>query len=109
MLKRGQLISIAIQGDFGKPRPALVIQSDMFNETHNTVTVALITSDLIDAPIFRVNIDPTEENGLNHKSQIQVDKIMTIKKDKVGSVIGKADDTTMIKVNRAMAVWVGLA
>ena len=109
MLKRGQLISIAIQGDFGKPRPALVIQSDMFNETHNTVTVALITSDLIDAPIFRVNIDPTEENGLNHKSQIQVDKMMTIKKDKVGSVIGKADDTTMIKINRATALWVGLA
>ena len=109
MLKRGQLISIAIQGDFGKPRPALVIQSDMFNETHNTVTVALITSDLIDAPIFRVNIDPTEENGLNHKSQIQVDKMMTIKKDKVGSVIGKADDATMIKINRATALWVGLA
>ena len=109
MLKRGQLISIAIQGDFGKPRPALVIQSDMFNETHNTVTVALITSDLIDAPIFRVNIDPTEENGLNHKSQIQVDKMMTIKKDKVGNVIGKADDATMIKINRAMALWVGLA
>jgi mRNA interferase MazF len=109
VLKRGQLISIAIQGDFGKPRPALVIQSDMFNETHNTVTVALITSDLIDAPIFRVNIDPTEENGLNHKSQIQVDKMMTIKKDKVGSVIGKADDTTMIKINRATALWVGLA
>jgi mRNA interferase MazF len=98
-----------MQGDFGKPRPALVVQSDMFNETHTTITVALISSDLIDAPIFRVNIDPTEENGLNHKSQIQVDKIMTIKKDKVGSVIGKADDTTMIKVNRAMAVWVGLA
>ena len=81
MLKRGQLISIAMQGHFGKPRPALVIQSDMFNESHATITVALITSELIDAPIFRVNIDPTEENGLNHKSQIQVDKMMTIKKD----------------------------
>jgi mRNA interferase MazF len=71
--------------------------------------VALITSDLIDAPIFRVSIDPTEENGLNHKSQIQVDKMMTIKKDKVGIVIGKADDATMIKINRAIALWVGLA
>jgi mRNA interferase MazF len=109
VLKRGQLISIAMQGGFGKPRPALIIQSDMFNESHATITVALITSDLIDAPIFRVNIDPTEENGLNHKSQIQVDKMMTIKKDKVGSVIGKSDDATMIKINRAMALWVGLA
>ncbi len=109
MLKRGHLISIAMQGNFGKPRPALIIQSDMFNKTHATITVALITSDLIDAPIFRVNIDPTEENGLNHKSQIQVDQIITIKKDKVGSVIGKVDDATMVKINRAMVLWVGLA
>ena len=109
MLKRGHLISIAMQSDFGKPRPALIIQSDMFNESHATITVALITADLIDAPLFRVNIEPNKENRLNHKSQIQVDKMMTIKKDKVGSVIGKADDATMIKINRAMALWVGLA
>jgi mRNA interferase MazF len=108
-MKRGNVVTIAIQGDFGKPRPALVIQADVFNETHTTVTVLLISSELVSAPLFRIEIDPSHENGLSKRCQIQVDKMMTVKREKIGSIIGQVDDATMLRVNRALAVWMGLA
>lgn len=108
-MKRGEIVTIAIQGDFGKPRPALVIQSDAFNETHATVTVALISSTLIDAPLFRLDISPNSTNGLSKVCQIQLDKLMTVQRAKVGNTIGHADDSTMVRVNRGLALWVGLA
>ena len=108
-MKRGDIVKIAMQGDFGKPRPALLIQADLFNETHATVTVLLISSLLIDAPLFRIDLEPEPENGLNKLSQIQVDKIMTVKREKIGDVIGSLSDSAMVKVNRALAVWTGLA
>jgi len=108
-MKRGDIVKIAMQGDFGKPRPALLIQADAFNETHATVTVLLISSLLIDAPLFRIDLEPEPENGLNKLSQIQVDKIMTVKREKIGDVIGSVSDSAMVKVNRALAVWTGLA
>ena len=108
-MKRGDIVKIAMQGDFGKPRPALLIQADAFNETHATVTVLLISSLLIDAPLFRIDLEPEPENGLNKLSQIQVDKIMTVKREKIGDVIGSLSDSAMVKVNRALAVWTGLA
>ena len=108
-MKRGDIVKIAMQGDFGKPRPALLIQADSFNETHATVTVLLISSLLIDAPLFRIDLEPEPENGLNKLSQIQVDKIMTVKREKIGDVIGSLSDSAMVKVNRALAVWTGLA
>ena len=108
-MKRGDIVKIAMQGDFGKPRPALLIQADSFNETHATVTVLLISSMLIDAPLFRIDLEPEPENGLNKLSQIQVDKIMTVKREKIGDVIGALSDSVMVKVNRALAVWTGLA
>ncbi|CAG0982119.1 putative endoribonuclease MazF [Methylophilaceae bacterium] len=108
-LKRGEIVTIAIQGDFGKPRPALVIQADAFNETHATISVLLISSETINAPLFRITLQPTAENGLSKSSQIQVDKIMTVRREKIGAVIGRLDDATMLQVNRALAVWIGLA
>jgi len=101
-------VTIALQGDFGKPRPALVIQSDRFNE-HATVTVLLVSSTLIDAPLFRVRVDPDEENGLRKPSQIMVDKAMTVKRDKLGPVIGSATEEAMIEVGRCLAVFLGIA
>ena len=65
---RGDVVTIAMQGDFGKPSPALVIQSDPFNE-HVTVTVLPVSSALVDAPLFRVTIQPTPVNGLQIPSQ----------------------------------------
>jgi mRNA interferase MazF len=108
-MNRGDLVTIAIQGDFGKPRPALVIQSDVFSDIHETVTVALLSSRIVQAPIFRLNIAPDDRNGLTKECQIQIDKIMSIRKERIGSTIGKLDDTMLVRVNRALALWLGLA
>ncbi|MEM6603541.1 MAG: type II toxin-antitoxin system PemK/MazF family toxin, partial [Pseudomonadota bacterium] len=67
-MKRGNIVIVSAQGDYGKPRPAVVVQSDLFNDTHASILVALITSDLHDAPLFRLDIEPSEENGLLSKS-----------------------------------------
>jgi len=108
-MKRGNIVTIAMQGDFGKPRPALVLQSDVFSDIHATVTVALISSEIVQAPIFRLDIEPNEANGLTRPSQVQIDKIMSIRSEKIGSVIGKLNDVVMVRVNRALALWLGLA
>ena len=108
-MKRGQIVTIAAQGDFGKPRPALIIQSDSFNETHPSVTVLLVSGELVNAPLFRINLAPNNDNGLNKPCQIMVDKPMTVKREKIGSLIGKIDDAVMLQVNRAIVVWMGLA
>lgn len=107
-MKRGEIVTIAMQGDFGKPRPALVIQSDLFNATHATVTVMLISGELVNAPLFRINLAPDADNGLSKASQIQVDKIMTVRREKIGASIGRLDELTMLQVNRALVVWAGL-
>jgi mRNA interferase MazF len=108
-MKRGNIVTVAMQGDFGKPRPALVLQSDVFSDIHGTVTVALISSEIVQAPIFRLDIEPNEANGLTRPSQVQIDKIMSIRSEKIGSVIGELNDIMMVRVNRALALWLGLA
>ena len=108
-MRRGDIVTVAFQGDFGKPRLALIIQSDVFNETHATVTVLLMSSEIVAAPLFRITVVSTPENRLEKISQIQVDKIMTIRRDRIGAVIGRVDDETLVGVNRALAVWIGIA
>ena len=108
-MKRGSLVTIAMQGDFGKPRPALIIQSNMFNKEHATVTVLLISSELVEAPIFRLNVLPNSQNGLTKPCQIQVDQIMSVRAEKIGKKIGELDEASLTSVNRALAVWLGLA
>lgn len=107
-MNRGDFVTIAMQGDFAKPRPALVIQSDQFNE-HATMTVLLVSSTLVAAPLFRVTIQPTEGNGLQKPSQVMVDKAMTVKRDKLGAVFGSAGDAAMLEVGRCLAVFLGIA
>jgi len=107
-MKRGDLVTVALQGDYGKPRPALIIQSDQFAELDG-VTLALLTSDGSDSPLFRVDINPAPENGLRKPSQILLDKIMTVPRAKVGRVIGRVDSNTMVQVDRAIALFLGIA
>ena len=107
-MRRGDVVTVAAPGDYGKPRPALVIQSDLFEELPS-VTLCLVTSALRDTPIFRITIDPSPTNGLQRVSQIQVDKIMTVAREQIGAVIGRLDDAAMLKVNRSLAVFVGIA
>jgi mRNA interferase MazF len=106
-LKRGDLTDIALPGDFGKPRPSLVIQSDLFDE-HPTVTVLLITSTLAEAPLLRITIEPSKENGLQNRSQIMVDKAMTVRREKLGKPFGKVSNGTLQEVDRCLAVFLGI-
>lgn len=107
-MKRGDFVTVALQGDFGKPRPALVIQADQFN-AQATVTVLLVSSTLIDAPLFRITVQPDEANHLQKPSQIMADKAMTVRRDKLGAPFGSASDEVMLEVSRCLAVFLGIA
>jgi mRNA interferase MazF len=107
-MSRGAVVVVALQGDYGKPRPALVVQSDMFSELPS-VTILPITSDLRDAPLYRIGIEATPGTGLNQASQIMVDKLHTIPRKKMGQVVGHLDEGVMVAVNRAMALFLGFA
>ncbi|WCP16191.1 putative endoribonuclease MazF (plasmid) [Sphingobium sp. AntQ-1] len=107
-MNRGDLVTIALPGDFGKPRPALIIQSDQFDQT-GTVTVLLVSGTLVDAPLIRTTIDPTPANGLRKRSQVMVDKAMSVKRDKIGAPIGHLDAEAMVAVTRALAVFFAIA
>lgn len=107
-MKRGDLITVSLPGNYGKPRPALIIQSDLF-DGHPSVTVLPITSELREVPIFRVMVEPNSENGLHEKSQVMVDKAHTIAKEKLGKPFGRLNDELMLAINRALAVFLGFA
>ena len=107
-MRRGDLVTVALQGEQGKPRPALVVQADRFADLA-AVTVLPITGTLLDAPLLRVEVAPNAQNGLAKPSQIMVDKPQTPPRGKLGAVIGRLDDATMLAVNRALAVFLGLA
>ncbi len=106
-MRRGDLVTVALQGNYGKPRPALVIQSDLFGE-HPSMTILPVTSDPRDLPLFRVPLSPSDTNGLRVASEIMVDKAQTVPREKLGPTIGRLDDATMIMVTRALALFLGL-
>ncbi len=107
-MKRGDFVTIAMHGDFGKPRPALLIQADQFDE-HATVTVLPVTSTRVAAPLFRIDVQPSTTNGLQRPSQIMADKAITFKREKVGPAFGHIDADAMVQVERCLAVFLGLA
>ena len=106
-LKRGDLVTVALQGELGKPRPALVVRSDRYADLI-AVTILPITSTLMDTPGVRITVEPEAENGLTVRSQIMVDKPQTPPLTKIGSVIGALDRQTMRAVDRAMLLYLGL-
>lgn len=105
---RGDIVAIAAPGDFDKPRPALVIQANQFSE-HSSLTVLPISSTLVDAPLLRVTIQPSPENGLHKVSQVMVDKTLTVRRDKIGARIGRLDADILVQIERCLAVFVGIA
>ncbi|MFO1430777.1 MAG: type II toxin-antitoxin system PemK/MazF family toxin [Candidatus Competibacteraceae bacterium] len=107
-MKRGDIVTVAIQGDYGKPRPAVVIQSNWLSAT-DSVLVCLFTSTLRDAPFYRLTVEPMPENGLQGVSQIMVDKIMAVRRDQCSTVIGRLDEATVFALNRMLALVIGLA
>lgn len=107
-MRRGDLVAIALQGGQGMPRPALVMQADHFADLA-ALTVLPITSTLLDAPLLRVGVEPSAQNGLAKRSQIMVDEPQTPPRSKLGAAIGHLDDATMLAVNRVLAVFLGFA
>ena len=107
-VSRGDFVLVVSGGDFGKPRPALVIQSDLYNDTHHSITLCLVTSTLVDAPLFRILIKPLKRNGLKVVSQVMVDKVQTARRDRIKSVIGAAGMAEMRAVDVALRGWMSL-
>lgn len=108
MTRRGDIVVVALQGDSGKPRPAVVIQADWFNAL-STVVVLPLTSTLQDAAVTRIDIAPGVENGLKLPSQIAVDRPQTVRRARLGPTIGRLDNEVLLAVHRSLAVFLGLA
>lgn len=108
-MKRGDVVVVATTGDYGKPRPAIIVQTDTFPETHASVIICQMTARLVDAPDFRVTIEPSPDNGLREASQVMVDKPVTVRRDRVGHVIGRLSAAQMAQLNAAIALVMGLA
>jgi mRNA interferase MazF len=106
-MRRGDFVTIVLQGDFGKPRPALVIQSDRFSE-HSSLTVLPVTTTLVAAPLLRVTVKASETSGLKQESQVMVNKAMTVKRDKIGQTFGRIDVDAMQEVDRCLALFLGI-
>ena len=108
-MKRGAIVVVAAKGAYtGKPRPALVVQSDLFNPTHQSVTICPITSDCVDAPLFRIPLPPGERTGLRVASQIMIDKIVSVPHTAIASEIGKCDADELEAAEDALRLWLGL-
>jgi mRNA interferase MazF len=103
-VRRGDLVTIAVGIDYGKPRPALIIQSDVFDALR-AVTVLRLSSELHDWPTFRVTVLPSAENGLRQASQVMIDRAVSLPREKVGGVFGRVDEATMRVVSRTLAAF----
>jgi len=108
-MRRGDVVTVAAAGDYGKPRPAVVVQTDALPLEHASVIVCQMTSDLSDAPDFRVTVEPSAENGLRAPSQVMADKPVTIRRERVGDRIGRLSERDIARVSIALAFVMGLA
>ena len=108
-IRRGDVVTVAASGDYGKPRPAVIVQTDAFPEGHASVIVCQLTSDIVDAPDFRITVEPAPDNGLRSRSQIMADKPVTVRRERIGGHIGRLSEENMAQLNVALAFVMGLA
>lgn len=106
-MKRGDLVAVVFPGRYGKPRPGLVVQHEAF-EALPSVTLLPLTSELRGLPLVRVPVEPDEETGLRVPSEIQIDKVMTVPRERVGPRIGALDEVTLRRVDEALGRFLGL-
>jgi mRNA interferase MazF len=106
-MRRGQFVTVATRGDYGKPRPAIIVQSDLFAALPSVVICPLTSTVRDDADQFRLDVEPSADNGLRVLSQIAIDKITVVPNAKIGAVIGAADGALMVRVSRALALFLG--
>ena len=107
-MKRGDLVTVVLPGAYGKPRPAVVVQSDRYQEMES-VTFLPLTSEVLPKQVFRITVSPTAENGLLTPSQVMADKCSTLPLAKVGAVFGRLDNTSMGRIDQALAAFLGFA
>jgi mRNA interferase MazF len=108
-MTRGDIVVVATRGAYtSKPRPALVVQDNSFNETHGSVTLCPITSDCIDAPLFRIALPPGERTSLQVSSQVMVDKIVSVPREAITRSIGHCSAAELLAVDDALRRWLGL-
>jgi len=105
-MQRGDLVTVSLQGDYGKPRPALIVQSDLLTDLESVV-LCPVTTDLRNA-MFRVTVEPNPANGLNALSQVMVDKLSTLPRTKISEPFGRLNDERMKAVDRAILLVVGI-
>ena len=106
-MKRGEVWTVSGAGYAGRPRPAVIVQDDRFDATAS-ITVCVFTTDETEAPLFRLAVTQNERNGLRYISRLMVDKLSTVSKERLGARIGRLDDEDMVRLNRAMLVFLGL-
>jgi mRNA interferase MazF len=108
-MRRGDVWNVAGgSDDAGTPRPAVIVQDDRFDATAS-VTICAFTSDPTEAPLCRLLVEPSAENGLTLASRLMVDKTTTVAKTKLGTRIGRISDEDTVRLNRAILVFLGLA
>ena len=105
---RGDVVVCVSHGDYGKPRPAVIVQSDLFNPTHGSIVVCPITSHIVDTPMFRIRLDASKQNGIKVESQIMIDKVMAIKREKIRKKIGKLAKSDVSKLDLALKLWLNV-
>ena len=107
-MTRGDIWTVSAAGYAGKPRPAAIVQDDRFDATAS-ITICVFTTDETEAPLFRLPIRPSERNGLREVSRLMVDKLTTVSRDRLGARVGSLDDGDIVRLNRAIMVFLGLA
>lgn len=107
-MKRGDVVVVALPGDLGKPRPAVIVQTDILNEHLRTVLLCPISSYSSDPIFFRVPVEPMLENGLRLPSEIMIEKLQAANKSKIGKVIGRMDDQTMERLAQSLTIALNL-
>ncbi|HVV92844.1 MAG TPA: type II toxin-antitoxin system PemK/MazF family toxin [Hyphomicrobiales bacterium] len=108
-MKRGDVVTVAASGDYGKPRPAVIVQTDALPDAHASIIVCQMTSSIVLADDFRVTIEPSARNGLNVRSQIMVDKPVTVRRERIDRAIGHLDENDLSRLNAALAFVMGLS
>ncbi len=107
-MRRSEVWTVSGPGYAGKPRPAVIVQDDRFDASAS-ITICVFTTDNTEAPLFRIPVTPSESNGLRSVSRLMVDKVTTVSKEQLGARIGQLDDADVMRMNRAILVFLGLA
>lgn len=106
---RGELVTAFVPGDFGKPRPVVIVQANVFVEHHASVTVCPLTTHLTRLRLFRITVAPAKRNGLNEPSEVMVDKLNSLRRERIGNTIGRLSALELRAVDEALRRWLELA